>query len=171
MNALLELKNIKKYFRVSRGIFGLDAEVVRAVDGADLKIFPGENLGLVGESGSGKTTLGRIILKLLPVDSGEIIFEGQNITRMNDLKLRSIRKNFQMVFQDPYSSLDPRFTVRKIIQENMIFDEKKTTAQKEARVRELLSAVNLPEDILNGNYPDQNPDAGHCFWPHLRPIL
>ncbi len=149
MSTLLELKNIKKYFRVSHGIFGLDAEVVRAVDGVDLMISSGENLGLVGESGSGKTTLGRIILKLLPIDSGNIIWEGQDITPVRGRRLRLIRRNFQMVFQDPYSSLDPRFTVRKIIQEAMIYDEKKTKAQKEDRVRELIEAVQLPEDILN----------------------
>lgn len=149
MNKLLELKNIKKHFHAAHGIFGLGREVVRAVDGVDLTISFGENLGLVGESGSGKTTLGRIILKLLPVDSGEIIFEEQDITRLKGVKLRSIRKNFQMVFQDPYSSLDPRFTIRKIIQEAMIYDEKKTKVQREDRVRELVSAVQLPEDILN----------------------
>lgn len=149
MSRLLELRNIKKYFQVSHGIFGLARETVRAVDGVDLMISSGENLGLVGESGSGKTTLGRIILKLLPIDSGEIIFEGQDITRLKGPKLRSIRKNFQMVFQDPYSSLDPRFTIRKIIQEAMIYDRKKTKIQKEDRVRELLGAVKLPEEVIN----------------------
>lgn len=149
MSTLLELKNIKRYFQVRRGIFGVGQEVVRAVDGVDLNISSGENLGLVGESGSGKTTLGRIILKLIPVDSGEIIFAGQDITRLRGRQLRLIRRNFQMVFQDPYSSLDPRFTVNKIIQEAMIFDGKKTMPQKEDRVRELLSAVKLSEDVVN----------------------
>ena len=147
MSTLLELKNIKKYFHVSHGIFGLGTEVVRAVDGVDLMISSGENLGLVGESGSGKTTLGRIILKLLTIDSGNIVWEGEDITRLRGMKLRLIRRDFQMVFQDPTSSLDPRFTVRKIIQEAMIYENSKT--QKETRVRELLSAVKLPADILN----------------------
>jgi len=147
VSTLLELKNIKKYFHVSHGIFGLGTEVVRAVDGVDLMISSGENLGLVGESGSGKTTLGRIILKLLTIDSGNIVWEGEDITRLRGMKLRLIRRDFQMVFQDPTSSLDPRFTVRKIIQEAMIYENSKT--QKETRVRELLSAVKLPADILN----------------------
>ena len=114
---LLELKNIKKYFHVSHGIFGLGHEVVRAVDGVDLNISSGENLGLVGESGSGKTTLGRIILQLYPVDEGTIIFEGKDITHLTARELRPLRKSFQMVFQDPYSSLDPRYTVGNILRE------------------------------------------------------
>ena len=146
---LLELKNIKKYFRARQGIFGLRPELVRAVDGVDLTMVSGENLGLVGESGSGKTTLGRIILKLLPVDSGNIFFDEKDITRLPAAQLRGLRKKFQMVFQDPYSSLDPRFTVNNIIQEAMIFNEPyRTKSQKENRVRELLKTVRLPENCL-----------------------
>ncbi len=152
---LLELKNVKKYFPVRRGFWGESHESVRAVDGVDLTIARGENLGLVGESGSGKTTLGRIILKLLPVDSGDILFEGTDITHLSARQLRRIRKNFQMVFQDPYSSLDPRFTIKNIIQEAMIFDEKgMTRLQQEDRVRELLLAVKLPEDVA-GRFPHE----------------
>lgn len=145
---LLELKNIKKYFPGRASVFGGKKTCVRAVDGVSLTVTPGENLSLVGESGSGKTTLGRIILKLVPCDEGDIIFREENITHLSTRKMRPFRKDLQMVFQDPFNSLDPRFTVRNIIREAMIFEREKYKHQKEEKIRALLSAVNLPLDTL-----------------------
>lgn len=146
---LLQLKNITKHFPVKKGLLRQTHGFVRAVDGVDLTIFPKKNLSLVGESGCGKTTLGRLILKLIPLDSGEIIFQGENMTHLSCRKMRPYRKALQMVFQDPYGSLDPRFTVKNIIHEAMIFDRKLRKKDQENKIRELLLAVKLPADILS----------------------
>lgn len=144
---LLELKKIKKYFPIKKGLLRKTVDCVRAVDDVDLSILQGENLGLVGESGCGKTTLGRLILKLIPMDEGEIIFNGRDISRISNRQMRFLRKDLQMIFQDPYNSLDPRFTVRDIILEAMIYDKTSGKAQKEERVKELLRAVRLSPDM------------------------
>jgi len=122
-------------------------DYVRAVDNISLTMTQGENLSLVGESGCGKTTLGRMILKLIPSDAGQILFDGQDITRLSPRAIRPMRKNMQMVFQDPFSSLDPRFTIQNILAEAMIFDRKRRAREKKERMIELLKAVNLPGDI------------------------
>lgn len=145
---LLELRNIRKYFPVKKGLLPMAHGHVKAVNGIDLTIAKGENVSLVGESGCGKTTLGRLILKLLPLDSGQIIFDDCNITYLSAQEMRRHRKDLQMVFQDPYSSLDPRFTVRNIIKEAMVFDRKRSNKEKEEKIRELLLAVKLPGDVL-----------------------
>ena len=146
---LLELKDIKKYYPLKSGFLAKSRSYVRAVDGVDLTMTPGENLGLIGESGSGKTTLGRIILKLLPVDSGTIVFDGKDITRLSQRRVRPLRRDFQMIFQDPYGSLDPRFTVTDILKEGMLLDSQKSPSEKTERARELLSSVKLSADTLD----------------------
>ena len=150
---LLELRNIKKYFPIKGGLFKPSTDV-KAVNDVDLMIKKEENMALVGESGSGKTTLGRIIIKLLPADSGRIIFDGQEITDLPGRAMHRVRKNIQMVFQDPFSSLDPRFSVRRIIGEAMIFDKTLSRSQKEDKIKDILKAVQLRDDILS-RYPHE----------------
>ena len=147
---LLELKNIKKSFPVTGGFLARPRSFVRAVDGVDLALAPGENLGLVGESGCGKTTLGRIILKLIAPDSGTIAFNGYDTTTVSNRDFRRYRKQMQMVFQDPYSSLDPRFTVYRILGEAMTLEWKKypTPAKRRERAARLLAAVGLDPEMM-----------------------
>ena len=118
MPPLLEVRGLKKYFPVRRTWWGRATSWLHAVDGVDLRIdAPGTTLGIAGESGCGKTTLGRVILRLLPATAGEIYFEGRDILKLNDQALRNLRRDMQIVFQDPYSALDPRITVRDIVAE------------------------------------------------------
>ena len=147
---LLKLGNVKKHFTVKKS-FRQKSFVVKAVDGINLQIEEGESLSLVGESGCGKTTLARMILKLLPVDGGQILFRNNDITRLSPTKMRYYRKYMQMVFQDPFSSLDPRFTIRNILKEGMVLipEKFKTEQEKEARIEDLLKAVHLERDMLS----------------------
>ncbi len=147
---LLELKNIRKSFPVKGGSLSRPRSFVRAVDGVDLALAPGENLGLVGESGCGKTTLGRIIVKLIAPESGNILFDGKDIISMPGRQFREYRKKIQMVFQDPYSSLDPRFTVYRILEEAMTLEWEKypTPAKRRERAAQLLKAVGLNPEMM-----------------------
>ena len=117
---LVEVSNLKKYFPKKKGLFGKNKTFVKAVDDVSFSIKKGETLGLVGESGCGKSTTGRMIMKLLEATEGRILFEGKDITDLNDDEIRSIRKDFQMVFQDPYASLNPRMKVGEIIEEPLL---------------------------------------------------
>ncbi|MDE3066535.1 MAG: dipeptide ABC transporter ATP-binding protein [Verrucomicrobiota bacterium] len=144
MNALLEVNDLKVHFPVKHGMFSRDRESVKAVDGVSLRIAPGETLGLVGESGCGKTTLGRAIVRLVEPTAGEIFLHGEDITRMGGATLRARRRKFQIIFQDPYASLNPRMTVGQIVGEAL--DIHKLTDGKAARhqrIIELLQAVGL----------------------------
>ena len=142
----LEIKNLKTYFPINKGIFGKAKEYVKAVDDVSFEVYPGETLGLVGESGCGKTTLGRTILKLVEPTEGTIIFEGNDITGLSSKEMRAYRNDMQIIFQDPYSSLNPRITIGEAIMEPMrvhkVFDNDK---QRKARVIELLKRVSLQE--------------------------
>ena len=141
---LLEVKNVKVHFPVKHGLFGGTREFVKAVDDVSFSLEPGETLGLVGESGCGKTTLGRAIVRLVEPTAGCVLLKGEDITRMSGSLLRARRRKFQMIFQDPYGSLNPRMTVAQIIGEAL--DIHKLTDSKSARqtrIAELLNAVGL----------------------------
>ncbi len=147
-NPLLMLKDVKKHYTVSRGLLGRNSSVIRAVDGIDLDIFTGETLGLVGESGCGKSTLGRTILRLEEASGGEILYEGRNILRMNRQELHRLRRKMQIIFQDPYSSLNPRQTVGRIVGEGLAIHKVGSAQERKDRVQYLMDVVGLrPEHI------------------------
>ncbi|MBI5064224.1 MAG: ATP-binding cassette domain-containing protein, partial [Desulfatitalea sp.] len=116
---ILQVRELKKAFAVRRGFLQRSGGAIRAVDGVDLEIQPRQTLGLVGESGCGKSTVARLILRLLLPDSGRIRFEGQEITDLDEREFKPLRKRMQMIFQDPYSSLNPRMTVAQSISEGV----------------------------------------------------
>ncbi len=143
---LLQIKNLKTYFPISKGLFGKATEFVKAVDDVSFDVYPGETLGLVGESGCGKTTLGRTILRLVEPTSGEIIYKGTNVNKLNSDEMRNIRKDVQIIFQDPYSSLNPRITIGEAIIEPMqVHGILENDKARKARVIELLERVNMNE--------------------------
>src|SRR5690625_3702722 len=145
-DVLLEVKNLKKYFPIKAGFFQRKVGEVKAVDDVSFTIKKGETFGLVGESGSGKSTTGRTILRLLEPTSGEIIFDGNNITKLKGKKLRKWRKDFQMVYQDPYASLNPKMTVGQIVGEPIQNYMNKKYSEIEGEVKSLLKRVGLTEN-------------------------
>src|SRR5258707_1264881 len=142
--SLLEVQNLKVHFPVKHGVFSRVRAHVKAVDDVSFSMAPGETLGLVGESGCGKTTLGRAIVRLVEPTAGSVLFEGEDLARMSGATLRARRRKLQMIFQDPYGSLNPRMTVEDIIGESLdihgLADSKSARAK---RVAELLKAVGL----------------------------
>ncbi|QWU18208.1 ABC transporter ATP-binding protein [Paenibacillus sophorae] len=140
---LLEIRNLKKYFPIKKGILGRTVGHVRAVDGLDFTIYKGETLGLVGESGCGKSTTGRTLLQLLHPTEGQVYYQGRNLVGLPPAELRKVRKDMQMVFQDPYASLDPRLTVFDIIAEPLEIHNVAQGKEKTRRVEELLNTVGL----------------------------
>lgn len=144
---VLQIKNVKTYFPISKGIFGRTTDYVKAVDDVSFDVYPGETLGLVGESGCGKTTLGRTILRLIEPTAGEIIYKGKNIAELSAKELREIRKDMQIIFQDPYSSLNPRITIGEAIMEPMkVHGILGNDKERKERVLELLYRVNMPAE-------------------------
>ncbi len=151
---LLEIKNLVKRFPIKRGLWGRGQEYVHAVSGVSFSIEEGKTLGLVGESGSGKSTLGRMLLRLLNPDAGEIIFEGEKISTLKSVSLKNFRKKIQMIFQDPYSSLNPRMTVAAILTEGPAIHRIGDKSSRLQKAAELLQAVGLsPEALLK--YPHE----------------
>lgn len=149
MKPLVEIRNLTKVFPLGESMFGTRAQgEVRAVDDVTLDIHSGETLGLVGESGSGKSTLGRLVLRLIEPSEGEIRFEGRDLLAASHREMRRLRREMQIIFQDPFGSLDPRMNVEDIVGEPIIIHEKMTIAARRARVAELLSAVGLDQSIL-----------------------
>ena len=147
-NTLLEVKNLKKYFSTPKG-------QLHAVDDVTFSIEEGKTLGIVGESGCGKSTTGRAILRLIEPSSGEVLFNGRDITKLNQKELREIRSAMQIIFQDPFSSLDPNQTVEQAIAEAVKTNKKyKTKEAVQARVRDLMKTVGLAERLYN-SYPHE----------------
>jgi peptide/nickel transport system ATP-binding protein len=141
---LLEVRNLKVYFPVRHGLFSRVKAYVKAVNEVSFSLMPGETLGLVGESGCGKTTLGRAVVRLIEPTSGSIRFEGEDLTKLDGAALRATRRGFQMIFQDPFGSLNPRMTVEQIVGEALDIHELASGAvARGKRVAELLDAVGL----------------------------
>ncbi|MES2375775.1 MAG: ABC transporter ATP-binding protein [Bacteroidota bacterium] len=152
---LLEVKDLSTWFPVSSGIFGQSKNMVKAVNKVSFDVYPGETLGLVGESGCGKTTLGRSILRLIEPTSGTINFEGNDLRTLNKTELRNMRRDIQIIFQDPYSSLNPRLTVGESIMEPLqVHNLYNNNTQRKQRVIELLERVNLLPEHFN-RYPHE----------------
>lgn len=151
---LVEVKNLRKFFPVRTHFLSREKLFVQAVNNVSLTIKRGETLGLVGESGCGKSTLGRLILRLEEPTSGEISFEGENILQFNAERLRQMRRQMQIIFQDPYSSLNPRKTVGSIIGEPLVIHKIGTKKEQEERVRYLMEVVGLRPEHIN-RYPHE----------------
>lgn len=151
---LLEVQNLKTYFPIHRGLLQSVVGYVQAVDGVSFKLEKGETLGLVGESGCGKTTTGRSILRLVEPTGGSVFFEGKNVLRATPEQLKTLRRDMQIVFQDPFGSMNPRMTIRSIIEEGLIVQGIGTPSEREARVREVIGLVGLEPSCLN-RYPHE----------------
>jgi oligopeptide/dipeptide ABC transporter ATP-binding protein len=151
---LLAVSQLTKHFPIRRGLFGREAGAVRAVDGVSLHVARGETLGIVGESGCGKTTLGRCILRLIEPTSGQIHFDGIDVRSLDSTSLRRLRRRMQIIFQDPFSSLNPRMTVGAIVREGLTIHKLAAGAAADRRVRQLLEEVGLRPEYAS-RYPHE----------------
>lgn len=151
---ILEVRNLKKYFPVRRGLLSRVAAYVQAVDDVSFTIEKGETFGLVGESGCGKTTTGRTVLRLIEPDSGEVRFENVDMLKLDAAALRSIRRDMQIIFQDPYASLNPRMKIGTIVGEPFAIHGIASGSDREGRVAELLRTVGLEPSVMN-RYPHE----------------
>jgi oligopeptide/dipeptide ABC transporter ATP-binding protein len=151
---LLTVTDLKKHFRIRRGLFWGQAGVVRAVDGVSFDLRKGETLGLVGESGCGKSTTGRCILRLLEPTAGKVVFDGVSVFDAGREEMRRLRRQMQVIFQDPYSSLNPRMSVEQIVGEGMVIHRLARGAERRARIADLLRKVGLSPDHMK-RYPHE----------------
>jgi oligopeptide/dipeptide ABC transporter ATP-binding protein len=154
MKKLVEIKNLIKHFPVKKGLFKKTVGLVKAVDDISLDIYEGETLGLVGESGCGKSTLGRVLVRLINPTSGDIIFDNKNLNSYSNKELRSQRQYFQIIFQDPNSSLDPRSTIGKSIEEALIIHGMKDRLERQKKVSEMLNLVGIPANAVE-RFPNE----------------
>jgi len=152
--SLVQVRNLKKYFPVSRQLFSTQRRFIKAVDDVSFDVFEGETLGLVGETGCGKTTVARTILQLYRPTSGQVLFDGVDLASLQENDLRKMRSRMQMIFQDPYASLNPRMTVGAIIAAPLDVHTKLDQKEKRERVQELLKLVGLNPDFVN-RYPHE----------------
>ena len=151
---LIEVRNLKKYFPITKGIFGRKVGAVKAVDDLSFNVYPNETIGLVGESGCGKTTAGRTLLRLLEPTGGEVLFRGKDVFKMDSEELRRARRQMQIIFQDPYSSLNPRMTVESIIGEAIEFHGIASGEERRSMVEDLLERVGLQPSYIT-RYPHE----------------
>nr|WP_106781128.1 dipeptide ABC transporter ATP-binding protein [Lysinibacillus timonensis] len=153
-NVLLKVDNLKKYFPVQSGVLSSNKTYVKAVDNVSFQVYEGETLGIVGESGCGKSTTGRTIMRLIEPTDGSINFDGIELAKLSKSELRKARRHIQMVFQDPYASLNPRHTVEKILEEPLIVHGIGSSLERKSKVREYLEIVGLRADHAK-RYPHQ----------------
>lgn len=151
---LLKVHNLKKYFPIKKNILGKPVSYVQAVNDISFEVYEGETLGIVGESGCGKSTTGRLIMRLLEPTEGDITFQGKGLTTMPNAELRHVRKDIQMVFQDPYASLNPRHTIEKILGEPLLVHGVKSAKERRKKINEFLEIVGL-SSFHASRYPHQ----------------
>ena len=154
MTALLEVEGLTKYFVADRSLFGRPTALVRAVDGISFRLDAGQTLALVGESGCGKSTVSRLVLRLIEPDAGSVRFEGRDLLALNASQLRGFRRDAQIIFQDPYASLNPRMTVSRILSEPLALHDLVPRSRRRERVAELLHLVGL-EPRFARRYPHE----------------
>jgi oligopeptide/dipeptide ABC transporter ATP-binding protein len=154
MTTMISIRSLKKHFFIHDGFLSRNTKTVKAVDGVSLDIDHGEILGLVGESGCGKTTLGRMSINLIKPTSGEVTFDGVNILKLDKKSLNMLRPKMQIIFQDPFSSLNPRFTVERIIGEAMMVHGLADRSNLRSKITEIMQKVGLPNSFMN-RYPHE----------------
>ena len=148
------MRDLSKHYTRKSGLLGGDKSVVRAVDGVSFEVYPGETLGLVGESGCGKTTTGRAILRLIEPTAGEVSFDGHNVLTLDSASMRKLRRKMQIIFQDPFSSLNPRMSIGAIVREGLTIHKMAEGGAADTRVRQLLEEVGLRPEYAN-RYPHE----------------